>query len=354
MSTKPLKIGLIGYGLAGKVFHSPLYEAAGVELFAVATSKPELALADHPQVRIHESATQLIQDSNVDLVVLASPSFTHAPLMLEALAAGKHVLSDKPFTATVAEADEVIRAAKTAGKIASCYQNRRYDADFLTLRSLLDQQAFGEVVHFEAHFDRYSPVIKDRWQESQQPGVGNHYDLGAHLIDQALVLFGLPDWIQGDVQMQRQGSAIIDQFHIRMGKGRLRIELSAGMLVPDSRLRYRVHGTQGSWLKEHLDPQEDQLRYQGMTPRDEGYGIEDESHYGILTTIEDGQSVSRRTPSLQGDWPGIYRDFAAAIQHGKPLPVTAEQARDTIRVIEAMVTSSSTGQRIYLQPQEAS
>ncbi|MFK8083459.1 MAG: Gfo/Idh/MocA family oxidoreductase [Granulosicoccus sp.] len=348
MNTKPLKIGLVGYGLAGRVFHTPLYEAAGVELVAVVTSKPENVLADHPAVRIYETPAQLLKDDEIDLVVLASPSFTHAPLMLEALAAGKHVLSDKPFTATVTEADAVIAASKKAGKIASCYQNRRYDADFLTLQSLMEQQVFGEVLHFEAHFDRYSPIVKDRWQEYEQPGVGIHYDLGAHLVDQALTLFGLPDWVQADVQKQREGSAIIDQFYVRLAKGRIRLELSAGMLVPDNRLRYRVHGTKGSWFKEHLDPQEDQIWHQAMKPTDERYGLEDESHYGILTTVEDGRTVSRRTPTLKGDWPGIYRDFASAIQQGVEPPVTGEQARNTIAVIEAMVASSDSGQRVSL------
>lgn len=348
MSATALKIGLVGYGLAGKVFHTPLYEAAGVELAAVATSNPAGVLADHPLVRIYETPTQLMADKDIDLVVLASPSFTHAPLMLEALAAGKHVLSDKPFTTTVAEADLVIAASKKAGRIASCYQNRRYDADFLTLQSLLDENAFGEVMNFEAHFDRFSPTVKDRWQETEHPGVGNHYDLGAHIIDQALVLFGMPDWLQADVQKQREGSSIIDQFHVRMAKGRLRIELSAGMLVPDNRLRYRVHGTTGSWYKEHLDPQEDQIWHQSMKPTDEGYGWEDESHYGTLTTIKDGKPVIRRTPTLKGDWPRIYKEFASAIQHGSELPVTGEQARNTIMVIEAMVASSESGQRINI------
>lgn len=350
MSNTPLKIGLVGYGLAGKVFHTPLYEAAGVKLVAVATSNSAGVLADHPSVRIYETPTQLIADDDIDLIVLASPSFTHAPLMLEALAAGKHVLSDKPFTTTVAEADAVITASKKAGKIASCYQNRRYDADFLTLQSLLDQNAFGDVLHFEAHFDRYSPTVKDRWQETEQPGVGNHYDLGAHIIDQALVLFGMPDWLQADVQKQREGSTIIDQFHLRMAKGRLRIELSAGMLVPDNRLRYRVHGTTGSWLKEHLDPQEGQIWHLGMKPTDERYGLEDKSRYGTLTTIENGRALSRRTPTLKGDWPRIYREFASAIQNGSEPPVTGEQARNTIRVIEAMLASSDSGQRINFVP----
>ncbi|ASJ73818.1 oxidoreductase [Granulosicoccus antarcticus] len=348
MNEKPLRIGLVGYGLAGKVFHTPLYQAAGVELVAVASSDKNKVHADHPNVRVHATPAELFGDDEVELVVLASPSYTHAPLMLEALAAGKHVLSDKPFTSTVQEADEVIAAAEAAGRIATCYQNRRYDADFLTLRQLIDDGQLGEVVFYAAHFDRFKLLIQDRWQESEQPGVGIHYDLGAHIIDQALALFGMPDWVQGDVQKQREGSDIIDSFHLRMGLGRLRVELTAGMLVADNDLRYRVHGTRGSWIKHHLDPQEDQLRQLGMTPQDEGYGLEDESHFGILTQIDGDQSSRSKVPTLKGDWPAFYRELSVAIRQGNPPPVTALQARNTIAVIEAMLESSRTGRRIEL------
>ena len=349
MSSEPLRIGLVGYGLAGKVFHTPLYNAAGVQLVAVASSDSAKVHADHPHVRVHDTPTALINDSDVELVVLASPSYTHAPLMLEALAAGKHVLSDKPFTATVEEADAVIAAAKAADRIATCYQNRRYDADFLTLRQLIDDEQLGEVTYYEARFDRYKPLVRDRWQETEQPGVGIHYDLGAHIIDQALVLFGMPDWVRGDVQKQREGSRIMDSFQVRMGRGKLRIELAAGMLVPDHDLRYRVHGTRGSWIKHHLDPQEEQVWHLGMTPEDEGYGLEDESHFGTLTQIDNGQSSTSRTPTLRGDWPALYRELSAAIRQSSASPVTALQARNTIAVIEAMVESSHTGRRIDMQ-----
>lgn len=348
MSTQALRIGLVGYGLAGKVFHTPLYAAAGVELVAVASSDAAKVHADHPGVRVHPDATTLIADPEIDLVVLASPSFTHAPLMLEALAAGKHVLGDKPFTATVAEADAVIEAARSAARIATCYQNRRFDADFLTLQGLISSGSLGEIVHYESHYDRFNPHPRDRWQEQEGPGVGLHYDLGAHLIDQALVLFGLPDWVQGDVQKQRNGSAIIDNFHVRMGRGRCRIELSAGMLVPDNTLRYRVHGTAGSWTKHHVDPQEDQLRHLGIGPDDERYGWEEASHLGTLTTVEGGQIRTRQTAAVRGDWPRLYRELSAAIRQGTPPPVLAEEARNVIMVIEAMLESSRTGCRVSL------
>ena len=346
MSGKPLRIGLVGYGLAGKVFHTPLYKAAGVQLVAVASSDSAKVHADHPHVRVHATPTALINDSEVELVVLASPSYTHASLMLKALAADKHVLSDKPFTATVEEADDVIAAAQAADRIATCYQNRRYDADFLTLRQLIDDGQLGEIAYYEARFDRYKPLVRDRWQETEQPGVGIHYDLGAHIIDQALVLFGMPDWVQGDVQKQREGSGIIDSFQVRMGRGKLRIELAAGMLVPDHDMRYRVHGTRGSWVKHYLDPQEEQVWHLGMTPQDEGYGLEDETHFGTLTQIDNGQSTRSQTPTLKGDWPALYRELSVAIRQGSSPPVTAQQARNTIAVIEAMVESSRTGKRI--------
>ncbi len=348
MSTEPLRIGLVGYGLAGKVFHTPLYAEAGVQLVAVASSDADKVRADHPDVRVHADAAGLMADAQVELVVLASPSFTHAPLMLEALAAGKHVLSDKPFTATVAEADTVIAAARSASRIATCYQNRRYDADFLTLQDLIAQGRLGEVVHYESHYDRFNPQPRDRWQEQDRPGVGLHYDLGAHLIDQALVLFGLPDWVQADVQRQREGSAIIDNFQVRMGKGRCRIELGAGMLVVDNSLRYRVHGTGGSWCKHHVDPQEDQLRYLDIGPQDERYGWEAESHLGTLSEMKEGQVHTSRTAARRGDWPRFYRELSLAIRQGTPPPVLAEEARDVIAVIEAMLESSRTGCRINL------
>lgn len=346
MRNEPLRIGLVGYGLAGKVFHTPLYEAAGVTLIAVASSDSVKVHADHPHVQVHDTPAALFNDSNVELVVLTSPSYTHAPLMLEALRAGKHVLSDKPFTATVQQADDVIAAAAAADRIASCYQNRRYDADFLTLRQLIDDGQLGEITYYEAHFDRYKPLVRDRWQETEQPGVGIHYDLGAHLIDQALVLFGMPDWVQGDIQKQREGSDIVDSFQVRMGRGKLRIELAAGMLVPDHDLRYRVHGTCGSWIKHHLDPQEEQVWHLGMTPQDEGYGLEEEAHFGTLTQIDNGQRTQSQTPALRGDWPALYRELSLAIRQGGTPPVTAHQARNTIAVIEAMVESSRTGRRI--------
>jgi len=354
MNIEPLRIGLVGYGLGGRVFHAPLYAAAGVELVAVASSDAARVHADFPDVTVHPTPQALFADERVELVDLASPSPTHAPLMLEALAAGRHVLSDKPFTTSVAEADRVIEAAARAGCTVACYQNRRRDADFLTLKALIDGDTLGRITRYEARFDRWAPVVKDRWQERHGPGVGIHFDLGAHLVDQALDLFGLPDWVSGDLQRLRPDSdpehGIFDAFHARMGLGELRIELGATLSAPDHRLRYLVQGTRGGWSKKHLDPQEDQLRFAGITPRDERYGREPPEHHGTLTELDDdGAPSTRRVPSERGDWPSFYTELAASIRNGTPPPVTAQEARDTVRVIEAIVESSRVGARVRLR-----
>lgn len=353
MAHAPLRIGLVGYGLGGRVFHAPLYAAAGVELVAVASSDAAKVHADLPGMTVHPTPRALFADERVELVDIASPSPTHAALMLEALDAGKHVLSDKPFTSSVAEADAVIAAAERAGRTVACYQNRRRDADFLTLRRLIDEGALGEIVRYEARFDRWAPVVKDRWQERDGPAVGVHYDLGAHLIDQALALFGLPDWVQGDLQRLRPGTdperGVVDAFHARMGLGALRIELGATLSAPEHRLRYLVQGTKGGWRKQYLDPQEDQLRFEGLTPADTAYGVERPGHHGTLTVLDDaGETVTRRVPSARGDWPSFYAELATSIRNGTPPPVTAAEARDTIRVIEAIAESSRTGARVAL------
>ncbi|WP_422368260.1 Gfo/Idh/MocA family oxidoreductase [Pelagibius sp.] len=340
-----LKVGLVGYGLAGKVFHAPLFPAAGLDLAAVASSDSAKVLADHPGVTVHPTPAALFADPAVDLVVLATPSPTHPALMLEALAAGKHVVSDKPFTPSAAEADRVIAAAVKAGRIATCFQNRRWDSDFLTLGTLIKSGELGEIKSYRAHFEFYKGEVGDRWQERPAPGVGIHYDLGAHLIDQALQLFGLPDWIEGDLVIQRAGGEIADGFHARMGKGDLRIDLFGNYYAPDHSTRYAVHGTRGSYMKRFMDIQEDQLR-SGMTPLDEGYGIEPQDRWARVTTYDGSAASARFEPSLPGAHQQFYSLLREAIENGSPPPVLAEEARDTIRVIEAIRESSEAGRRV--------
>ena len=346
----PVRIGLVGYGLAGRVFHAALYPAVPeVRLVAVASSDAAKVHADHPDVRVHPTPAALFADDEVELVVLATPSPTHAPLMREALGAGRHVLSDKPFAATVEEADAVIEAADVAGRVASCYQNRRYDADFLTLRRLLDDGELGDdVLAYESRFERFAPVPRERWQERETPATGLHHDLGSHLVDQMLALFGTPEWVQGDVQRLREGGAIVDTFHARFGQGERRMTLAAGMRVADHRLRFHVQGAAAAWRKEHLDPQEEQLRHEGLAVTDSGYGHEPPERYGRLLTPSASGTGIVTVPTERGDWPRLYRELARAVRTGAPPPVTAAEARETTRVISAIVESARTGRRTDL------
>ncbi len=340
-----IRVGLVGYGLAGKVFHAPLFPAAGLELAAVASSDSAKVLADHPGVRVHPTPAALFADAEVDLVVLATPSPTHPALMLEALAAGKDVVSDKPFTPTAAEAEQVIAAAAEARRIATCFQNRRWDSDFLTLRRLIESGELGDIRSYRAHFEFYRADVGDRWQEKPAPGVGIHYDLGAHVIDQALQLFGLPDWVEGDLVIQRAGGAVADGFHARMGRGSLRVDLFGSYFAPDHSTRYAVHGTRGSYMKRFMDIQEDQLRA-GMTPLDEGYGIEPQDRWARVTSYAGTEASARFEPSIPGAHHQFYALLREALETGGPPPVLAAEARDTIRVIEAIAASSETGRRV--------
>lgn len=342
-----VRAGLVGYGLSGKVFHAPLFKAAGIDLTCLASSNAEKVHADHPGMRVHASYDELLADNNVDLVVLSTPSELHAEQLLKALAAGKHVIAEKPFTSTVAEADTVIQAAKASGKIATCFQNRRWDGDFLTLRKLMDEDVLGEVRSYRAHFDIFRPLQPEVWREKPGTAIGVHYDLGTHLIDQALTLFGKPDWVQGDLVEQRPGSQVIDTCHVRMGynSNNLRVDLFGSLFPVDDSCRFCVHGTKGSYVKRFMDVQESQMR-SGMNAADAGFGVEPETHYGRLTIAQGEESVSSVLPTLDGRHYEIYSLLAMAIENSTAPPVLMEEARMAIAVVEAVVESSESGQRV--------
>ncbi len=342
-----VRAGLVGYGLSGKVFHAPLFKAAGIDLVCVASSNAAKVHADFPDMVVHPTYDDLLADSKVDLVVLSTPSELHAEQLLKALAAGKHVISEKPFTSTVAEADEVIKAAKACGKIATCFQNRRWDGDFLTLRMLIDEDTLGEVRSYRAHFDIFRPLEPGKWREKPGVAIGAHYDLGTHIVDQALTLFGKPDWVQGDLIAQRPGTEVVDTFHIRMGynSNELRVDLCGSLFPVDDSTKLCVHGTKGSYVKRFMDIQEEQMRA-GMTATDDGFGVDPESNWGRLTVADGEESVSSVLRTLDGCHYDIYSLLKVAIEEGTKPPVLMEEARMTMAVIEAVVESSESGCRV--------
>lgn len=338
-----LRAGLIGFGLAGRYFHAPLIEAAGLELSAAVTSRAKDVRENYPRAAVIGSADALIASDDIDIVVIASPNQFHFPQARDAMLAGKHVIVDKPLSITASEAESLADLARSRNVKLAAFQNRRWDSDFLTIQSLLARQQLGEVVFYRARWDRFRPAVADRWRERPEPGGGILYDLGSHLIDQALCLFGKPDWLTADVFMQRKGAAVDDGFEILMGKGALRISLGVSSLASDGDWRYCLHGTSGSFFKRGLDPQEEQLRA-GILPSAASFGVEPENRWGTLTKDSRSQTIE----SARGTWVQFYERMRGAIENNGPEPVTASEAALILTVIEAAQRSSSEGRRIDL------
>lgn len=345
---KPFNLAVVGYGYVGRTFHAPLIAGTpGLALHSVVSSKPQQVQADFPDVAVLADLETALADPALDAVVLATPNQTHAPYALQALAAGKHVLVDKPFALDAAQAREVVAAAAAAGRIVSVFQNRRWDADFLTVRRLIDEGQLGEVVEFHSHFDRFRPQVRDRWRESDIPGAGLWYDLGPHLLDQALQLFGTPQAIGADLQRQRSQARSDDYFHVTLRYPRLRVILHAGSLVADSGLRFAVHGTRGSYLKHGLDTQEDQLRA-GRRPGTAGWGVDPLP--GTLTRVDDEGRVHTHQPdTTPGDYRQCYAAFRDALAGAGPAPVSGADAVQVMELLELAQRSAASGQVQWLE-----
>lgn len=327
-----LNVGLVGYGFASKTFHAPLIAAVpGLKLVAVSSSDPLKVRADWPELAVEASPEALFARPDLDLVVIPTPNETHYPLARAALAAGKHVVVDKPFTVSLAEARELAALAKDAGRVLSVFHNRRWDADFLTVRRVLASGELGRIVHFESHFDRYRPQTRARWREQDQPGSGLWYDLGPHLLDQALLLFGVPEAISLDLACQRDGALVDDWFHADLRYGQSRVILHAGALVPVPAARFTVHGSQGSFIKQGLDPQEDALRVGHFPPRS-NWGVDPRE--AELTVWRDGEAQSRWLRCERGDYPAYYAAIRDAILGRGENPVPALDAIRVIGLIE--------------------
>lgn len=338
-----ITVGLVGFGLAGRILHAPLIAHAGMRIVGVVTRQVQAVRETLPAAVAVPDIEALLQLDALDLVVIASPNEHHAQQAGKALAAGKHVVIDKPLAVSVAQADELIQMAASAQRQLAVFHNRRWDSDFLTLRELISNGSLGDIVSYEARWDRFRPQVAERWREQAGAGAGILFDLGPHLIDQALCLFGMPEWLQADVFTQRPNAVVDDGFEIRMGKGPLRISLGVSSLVVDNALRYRVHGTQGSFRKSGLDVQEEQLR-QGVSPADASYGIEPETQWGCLVPANQGEHTP--IPAVRGDWSAFYRAMRASIESNAPVPVSAHAARNVLKLIELARISSETGQRL--------
>jgi len=330
--TKTLNVALLGYGMAGKVFHAPLIAATpGLTLKTVVTSRTDQVAADHPGASVVPDIATALADSAIDLVVVATPDAVHAEHGRAALAAGKAVLIDKPFATSLDDAKALAEQASHAGLLLSVFHNRRWDSDFLTIQKLIADGALGEVTQFESRYDRFRPVVVDQWKE--KAGAGTWYGLGPHLVDQALQLFGLPTAVYADFAVQKDGGEAVDYCHVLLRYPRLRVILHACQLAPVNDLRFVVHGTGGSFVKHGLDPQEAALAAGGK-PGGEGWGVDPRP--GVLTRVEGGSDFT----SLPGDYLAFYAALRDALNGAGPSPSNPADALATMTVMDLAMRSA--------------
>lgn len=352
MTSRPLRAGLVGYGFAGQTFHAPVLSAVpGLELAAVASSQPHKVHADWPGVAVVPDVAALVARADIDLVVVATPNAEHFPVAKAALEAGKHVVVDKPFTLDVAQARVLEALAQHHHRVLSVYQNRRFDADFLTLKDVLATGELGRPVYFESHFDRFRPEVKVRWREQAVPGSGLWVDLGAHLVDQAVQLFGRPDTLQLDTAVLRDGAVVEDYFHAVLRydirpHAPLRVVLHSTTLAAHAAPRYILHGTRGSYVKHGVDTQEDALRA-GQRPPFEGWGADPLD--GELTLIgSDGVAGTRGVSTRSGNYVDYYAAVRDAILGQGQNPVPPEQAVALMELLDIGRQSADEGRAISI------
>ena len=333
-----IRVGLIGYGYASKTFHAPLISGTpGMTLAAVASSDENKVLSDWPAMKVVPQPEPLFNDPNIDLIVIPTPNDTHYPLAKAALEAGKHVVVDKPFTVTLAQARELEAIAKSTGRLLSVFHNRRWDSDFLTVKSLINEGVLGEVGYFESHFDRYRPQVRHRWREQGGPGSGIWYDLGPHLLDQVVNLFGLPVSMHVDLAQLRPGSQATDYFHAVLAYPQRRVVLHGTLLAVAETARFIIHGSRASYVKYGLDPQEERLKSGARLPlEDWGYDMRD----GLLTRA-DGEAIAEESWLTQpGNYPAYYAAIRDALNGAGDNPVPASQAIQIMELIELGLESA--------------
>ncbi|OAX80293.1 hypothetical protein ACJ72_05380 [Emergomyces africanus] len=355
MASKTYNVGIIGYGLSAKIFHIPFIKAVPeFNLYAVVqrTPKPDDDVEkDHPGIKGYRSAEEMVKDAAVDVVVVTTTPDSHLALARLALEAGKHVIVEKPFTPTHQEADELVALSKKQNRLISVYQNRRWDADFVTVSKLVKSGSLGRVAEFETHFDRHRPEMPTTgsWKTKTIPGSSGLYDLGTHLIDQVVYLFGLPKKVTGFIGSQRENndSGYEDSFTLLLHYDQVLATVKGAVISPEEKqLRFWVRGDKGSYKKYYLDIQEEQLKA-GLRPGDQGYGEEPRDRCGILTSYHNGTLISKAFPTVQPPtYAEFYRQFAKALAGEGDLPVSPSQASDVIRLVELARESSKLGKTL--------
>jgi len=338
----PINTAICSFGMSGWVFHAPFINLnPGFNFYAVWERSKNLAEKKYPGVKTYRLLDDMLADDSVELVIVNTPNSTHYEYAKKALQAGKHVVVEKPFTITVDEGKELIAIAEKENKKLSVYQNRRYDSDFKILKKVIREKWLGDILEAEMHFDRFKDELSPKiHKEIPGPGNGILYDLGSHLIDQALQLFGKPNQIFADIQILRPISRVDDYFELLLYYDKLRVRLKASLAIREALAGYILHGLKGSFIKQRTDVQETLLQA-GIAPGKTDWGTEPPAEMGLLHTEKDGEIIREFVQSEQGNYDEYYEGIFQAIRNNKPLPVTAEEGLEVIKIIEAAYKSNS-------------
>jgi scyllo-inositol 2-dehydrogenase (NADP+) len=337
----PIKTALLSYGMSGEIFHAPLLGVnPGFDLTMVLQRNSDKAKQRYPHTKIARSVDEVINDNDVELVVINTPNDSHYQYATQALEAGKHIIVEKPFTVSTQEADNLIALAKKKGRLLTVFQNRRWDGDFMTVKKVVDNRWVGKVAEFELHYDRYRNYIEaNTWKEEQGPGSGILYNLGSHMLDQVLVLFGMPEEVDARVGTQRPNGKVEDFYDIRMHYTDFHAIVKSSYLVREATPRYILHGTEGSFIKYGIDPQEQALK-DGKIPGTAGWGTEGKDMWGKLNTTLGGLHFEGSVETIAGDYTQFYKSVYDSIRGDRPLAVKPEESRNVIRLIEACYESN--------------
>jgi scyllo-inositol 2-dehydrogenase (NADP+) len=345
-----LVVGVASFGMSGRIFHLPLlthHHAFRVKCVVERTRHE--ALRDYPAVQHVSSFSEMVNDPEIDLIVVNTPDPTHHTLAKQSLEAGKHTVIEKPFTQTVQQGRELIELAQQSRKQLCVFHNRRWDGDFLTVQHLVREKRLGRLVDFEVHWDRYRNYIQpDTWKERFSSGSGLLYNLGSHLIDQALVLFGVPEAVTAHLKTVRTAGEVDDWFEVRLHYPSVQVSLKSSYLVREPGPRYLLHGTLGSYVKYGIDPQELALA-RGGDPASPDWGKEAEEWWGVLHTEEEGAAVRTKIETAPGNYAAFYDSVHDAIMHGTECGVRPEEALNVIRIIAAAQQSNAQRKTIPLE-----
>jgi len=347
--TQKIQTALASFGMSGMVFHGPSLKAnSSFRISKILERSKNLSAANYPDATIVREYTEILNDPSIDLVIVNTPDHLHYDMCKQALLSAKHVVVEKPLTQTVEQADELIALAKVRGLVLTVYQNRRWDGDFLTVKKLLEEGALGRLVEFESHFDRYRNFIQpNTWKEKGIDRVGVLYNLGSHMVDQVINLFGMPRAVTAHLDTLRTDGIVPDYYDIRMQYDGFAALLKSSYLVREPGPRYSLHGTLGSFQKWGIDPQEEALK-NGEMPGNDNWGMEPEEAWGLLHTEKNGKVIRQRVETVPGNYGMFYENLLEAIENGADLLVKPEESRDCLKILEACLLSDKEKRTILL------